>query len=242
MGLTAMIKSNFKIFVNFKTYPQGRGMEAVRLARICQKLGEEKKMTIIPVVQAVDIYRVRKETEVSPWVQHIDWQESGQHTGWINLEAVVEAGAVGTLLNHSEHRIPPGKIRQILKRVAVVAVAGNRFARQEGRTFQVMVCCRTLGQLERLVKLKPDFLAYEPPELIGGTVSVSREKPRAVEKAVRICRRYDMPLIVGAGIHSGKDVLLAKKMGAMGVLVSSAVVLSEDPEEKIKEMLTLLHC
>jgi len=28
----------------------------------------------------------------------------------------------------------------------------------------------------------------------------------------------------------------------MGVLVSSAVVLSEDPEEKIKEMLTLLHC
>ena len=110
-----MVKSSFKIFINFKTYPQGMGMEAVRLAKICQKLA------IVPIVQTVDIYRVRKEAEISPWVQHTDGQEPGKHTGWVNLEAVVEAGAVGTLLNHSEHRIPPGTIKQTLKRVRMVA-------------------------------------------------------------------------------------------------------------------------
>ena len=225
MGLKRMVKSSFKIFINFKTYPQGMGTEAVRLAKICQKLGEEKKIAIIPIVQTADIYQVRKEVEVSPWVQHIDWQEPGQHTGWINLEAVVEAGARGALLNHSEHRIPPGTVKQVIKRVE-----------KKKLPFSIMICCRTLGQLERLVKLKPDFLAYEPPELIGSKVSVSQEKPKAVEKAVRICRKYEIPLIVGAGIHNREDVLLAKKMGAMGVLVSSAVVLAKNPEKKLEEM------
>jgi len=212
-----MLKSRFKIFINFKTYPQGMGMEAVKLAKICRKIA------VIPVVQAVDIYQVKKEAEISPWVQHVDWQEPGQHTGWMNLEAMVEAGAVGTLLNHSEHRIPPGTVKQVIKRTL-------------SHHFQTMVCCRTLGQLERLVKLRPDFLAYEPPELIGGKISVSQEKPKAVEKAVTICRKYEIPLIVGAGIHNGEDVLLAKKIGAMGVLVSSAVVLAKDPEKKLKEL------
>ena len=214
-----MVKSSFKIFINFKTYSQGTGTAAVSLAKICQRLA------IIPIVQAVDIYQVKKEAEISPWVQHIDWQEPGQRTGWTNLEAVVGAGAVGTLLNHSEHRIPPGMIKQILKRVSMIEVV-----------FRVMVCCRTLGQLERLVKLRPDFLAYEPPELIGGEVSVSQEKPKAVEKAVKICRQYHVPLIVGAGIHNREDVLLAKKMGAVGALISSAVVLAKNPEKKLKEM------
>ena len=225
MGLKKMIKSSFKIFVNFKTYPQGLGEKAVKLAKICQKLEEEKKTAIIPVVQTVDVYQVRKEAAISPWVQHIDWQEPGQHTGWINLEAVVETGAKGTLLNHSEHRIPPGTVKQVIKRVE-----------KKKLPFFVMVCCRTLGQLERLVKLKPNFLAYEPPELIGGKVSVSQEKPKAVEKAVRICRKYKIPLIIGAGIHNGDDVLLAKKMGATGVLVSSAVILAKDPEKKLREL------
>ena len=221
MGLKKMVRSSFKIFINFKTYPQGTGREAVRLAKICQKL------TVIPVVQTVDIYQIRKEARISPWVQHIDWQEPGQHTGWVNLETVVEAGAKGTLLNHSEHRIPPGAVKQVIKRVE-----------KKKLSFSVMVCCRTLGQLERLVKLKPDFLAYEPPELIGGKVSVSQEKPKAVEKAVGICGKYEIPLIIGAGIHNGGDVLLAKKMGAMGVLVSSAVVLAKNPEKKLNEYLS----
>ena len=221
MGLKKMVKSSFKIFINFKTYPQGTGREAVRLAKICQKLA------VIPIVQIADIYQIRKEAKISPWVQHIDWQEPGQHTGWINLEAVVEAGARGTLLNHSEHRIPPGTVKQVIKRVE-----------KKKLPFSVMVCCRTLGQLERLVKLKPNFLAYEPPGLIGGKVSVSQKKPKVVGKAVRICRKYGIPLIVGAGIHSGEDVLLAKKMGAMGVLVSSAVVLAKNPEKKLNEYLS----
>ena len=225
MGLKKMVKSSFKIFINFKTYPQGMGMEAVKLAKICQELGKEKKIIIIPVVQTADIYQIRKEARISPWVQHIDWQEPGQHTGWINLEAVVKAGARGTLLNHSEHRIPPGTVKQVIKRVE-----------KKKLSFSVMVCCRTLGQLERLVKLKPDFLAYEPPELIGGKVSVSKERPKAVEKAVGICRKYEVPLIIGAGIHNGEDVLSAKKMGAMGVLISSAVVLAKDQEKKLREL------
>jgi len=215
----------FTFFVNFKTYPEATGEKAAALAKICFKVGRQTGQTIIPLVQAVDLYRVKKEAGDLFWTQHLDWFEAGAHTGWISPEAVLAAGASGTLLGHSEHQLPPGTIKRTIKRV-----------RELDKNFQVMVCARTLGQLEKRVFLKPDFLAYEPPELIGGEISVSQAQPGVIRKAKRICHQKGIPLVVGAGVNSAQDVLLAKKLGAAGVLVSSAVVLAKNPEEKLREM------
>ncbi len=221
----------FTFFVNFKTYRAGSGGKAVKLAKICQKVSRERAIPVVPIVQALDVYRVKKEVGITPWIQHLDWQEPGPHTGGINLEAAAEAGAAGALLNHSEHSMPPGMIKQILKRIDALA----------GKTFQAMICAKTLGQVERLVKMRPDYLAYEPAALIGGKISVSRARPKAIKKAVKICYRYRVPLIVGAGIHCHKDVVAAQKMGASGVLISSAIVLAKDPERKLEEMTRKVH-
>lgn len=218
----------FKVFINFKTYPQGTGERAVELARICEGFGGAE---IIPVVQAVDLYRIKQSVKIPVWVQCVDWQKQGQYTGQQNLEAVVEAGASGTLLNHSEHPIPPGTIKQTLNRIK------NYELRIKGeKRFEAVVCCKTLGQMERLVKLKPDYIAYEIEELIGGEVSVVDFDTRALEHAKEICK--DTPLIVGAGIHKAEDLKKAKELGCRGVLVSSAVVLAEDPKKKIEELVS----
>lgn len=217
-----------KVFINFKTYFQGTGRKAVVLAKICQEVSEEKKVEIIPVVQAVDLYRVAQSVNIPVWVQHIDWQLQGQYTGFTNLEAVIEAGASGTLLNHSEHQIPPGTIKQIISRI--------RNLKLEIRNFQVMVCCKTLGQMERLVKFKPDFIAYEISQLIGTKNSITQVAPKAIEHAVEICDQ--IPLIVGAGIHSKKDLEAAVRLGAKGVLISSAVVLADNQKEKLIDLLS----
>lgn len=214
------------IFVNFKTYKEGTGEEAVKLAKICQEVSEKSGVEIIPVVQVVDLYRISKEVKIPLWVQHVDWFPQGQFTGFINLEAVIEAGGFGTLLNHSEHQIPPGTINQAIKRIGTYNLElGN---------FRVMVCCRTLGQAEKLAKLGPDFLAYEPPELIGSQEkSVASEKPETIKKIVEMA---SVPVIVGAGVHSQEDVKTSLKMGAKGILVATDVVLAKEPKKELEDL------
>lgn len=215
------------IFVNFKTYPQGTGDEALKLAKICETVSLESKIEIIPVVQFVDLFRIAEAIKIPVWVQHLDFFPQGQHTGWENLEAVVEAGGKGTLLNHAEHQIPPGTVNQVIKRV-------KERESERARDFQTMVCCKTMGQAERLAKLKPDYLAYEPPELIGGDLSVSEAKPTVIERIVK--KLPDMKIMVGAGIKTGKDVKRSLELGAKGILVSSAVVLAKDQKEVLEDL------
>lgn len=231
---------DFKIFINFKTYPQGTGEEAIELAKVCEEVGKQKSVEIIPVVQAVDLSKIKAAVKIPVWVQKVDPQPQGQFTGFTNLEAVVEAGASGTLINHSEHQIPPGTVRQILARINKIRNPPSSRAQAEGkseiRNFSAMVCCKTLGQMEKLVKFKPDFIAYEIEELIGTTISICETVPRAISHAVEICGQ--VPLLVGAGVHSKKDLEVAKKLGAKGILISSAVVLAEKPKDKLIELLS----
>lgn len=226
-----------KVFLNFKTYPQGTGEKATELAKICEEVSKELRaskvskelgLEIIPIVQVVDVYRIKREVNIPIWVQHLDWQRQGQFTGWINLEAVIGAGANGTLLSHSEHQIPPGMVKQVIARV-------EKWKSGRVEEFETMVCCKTLGQMERLVKFKPDYIAYEITELIGTKNSITQIAPKTIEHAVKICGR--IPLVVGAGINVKKDLETAKKLGAKGVLISSAVVLSEKPKEKLIDLL-----
>lgn len=216
------------IFVNFKTYKEGTGERAVELAKICEEVSKKSRVKIIPVVQVADLYRVNQEVKIPIWVQHVDWHPQGQYTSWINLESVIEAGASGTLLNHSEHQIPPGTIKQVIKR------RDQQFSNLAIKQFSIMVCCRTLGQARRLAKLKPDFLAYEPPELIGGDLAVSQAEPQIIERIVKAIP--NIPIIVGAGIKSGKDVKRSLELGAKGVLVSSGIVLAKNPKKELEDL------
>ncbi len=211
------------IFVNFKTYQKAVGEKAVHLTKTGLEVSRKSGIPIIPVVQVIDLWRVAKEVKIPVWVQHIDWQPPGQYTGWLNLEAVIAAGAKGTILNHSEHKLPFGTIRQTIKRI-----------KKTNPQFQVLICCRSLGQAERLIKLKPDFLAYEPPELIGGEISVSESHPTAIAHFVEICG--ETPAIIGAGIKNKNDVKIGVKLGAKGILVSSHVVLTENPKKVLEDL------
>ncbi|HUV72158.1 MAG TPA: triose-phosphate isomerase [Clostridia bacterium] len=222
--------SNFRVFINFKTYPQATGKKAVGLAEVLEEVQQSapaKKAEIIPLVQTADLYPVAKKVKIPVWVQHLDPYPQGKFTGWVTLETVSQAGAKGALLNHSEHPLPPGTVKQSLSRI-----------KKSSAGFQVMVAAKTLGQLERLVKLKPDFLAYEMAELIGGETSITEANPKAIKKALKLAQ--EIPLIVGAGINQAQDLATAQKLGAKGVLIASAVTLASSPKKKLTELLSLL--
>ena len=203
------------IFVNFKSYKEATGENAVKLAIACETVSEQTKVQIIPVVQALDLWRIK---------QHIDEKELGAQTGYTTIEAAIQAEAAGTILNHSEHPVTHEKLQETVER-----------ARKLDASFQIMLLSPDTNVLMRNKSLNPDYLCYEPPELIGSkTESVATTKADVIAEGVQMAG--DIPLIVGAGIKSKEDVVASLRRDAKGVLVASGVVLTERPEEKLLEL------
>jgi len=209
------------LFVNFKTYEEATGSKAVELAKICEKMANQTGKKIILVVQAADIYRVSQAVKLDVFSQHADEADYGSNTGHIIIDALKQAGASGTILNHSENRILMAKIK---------AVVGKC----KKKKFKVLVCAQNAEEVGEIAELNPDYVAYEPPELIGGDISVSTAKPEVIEESLKAAGK--VPLIVGAGIKRMEDVRKSIEIGAKGVLVASGIVKAKDPEKALRDL------
>jgi triosephosphate isomerase (TIM) len=205
------------IVVNFKTYKQGK--EAIELAKEIEKVGKD----IIIGVEASDIYEIVKATKgkLKVYSQHVDYLEEGRATGFILPEAVKEDRAIGSFLNHSEHKLDFDVLKKTMKRCKEVGL-------------KTLVFASSIKEALEVEKLKPDYLVYEPPELVGGKISVSEAEPELIGE---IKKKLKMKFLVGAGIHNNKDVKTALRLGASGIAVSSAVVNDKNPRKMLREMI-----
>lgn len=158
--------------------------------------------------------------------QHADPYEAGPHTGYVVPEAIAAVGGRGSLLNHSEHPLLPRTIAATFRRLEALGLVA-------------ILCARDVARSGRLARLRPRYLAVEPPELIGGTRSVSTAKPSVVSGTVAAVRKVSprTHVLCGAGIHNRHDVRRAFELGAEGILVSSAVARADDPAQAIDELL-----
>lgn len=212
------------IFINLKTYKEGTGENALTLVKILEDVADETQIKIIPVVQASDLKEISQSTKLEVWVQKVDFYEFGAHTGAIIPEAVLEDGCVGTFLNHSESKISLTDLEKTVKRCAEVGL-------------KTLVFAANLEELNNVLSLKPTFVSFEPPELVGSkSTSVAREKPEIIADAVEASKKAGIPLIVGAGIKSSEDVKTSIKLGAAGVAVASDIVLASDPKKELFEL------
>lgn len=210
------------LFVNFKTYKEGTGEEAVRLAKICQAVEKKTSIKIILAVQIADIFRLTSQG-FEVWAQHVDDIDFGPNTGQILPQAVAAAGARGTLLNHSEYKLPVEVIKETIKHCQTL-------------NLETLVCSDNLEEAKDIIKSKPDFIAYEPPEFIGSrTDSVSSVKPEVIKDFTSQIK--NISVLVGAGIHSQNDVKIALKLGAKGILVATDVVLAQNPERELLDLI-----
>jgi triosephosphate isomerase len=215
------------IIVNFKAYESAVGENAVNLAKVCDNVAKETNSSVAIAVQAADMYRVSQAVSIPVLAQHIDDNSFGSHTGNVIAESVKANGASGTLLNHSERRL----------RLDILEASIQR-AKQIGL---VTVACANDPKVGGAIKaFDPDFIAVEPPELIGGDISVSSAQPEIVKDAVHsvcgenVCKK----VLVGAGVKTTEDVRKAVELGAAGVLVASGVTKAENPEQALKELIS----
>ncbi|RLI94801.1 MAG: triose-phosphate isomerase [Candidatus Altiarchaeales archaeon] len=215
------------IIINFKTYKEATGENALNLARICDDVATETNANIFIAPQFTDIFRIFSETNIPIFAQHVDNIEYGSNTGHILPESVKECGAIGSLVNHSERRLKLADIEAIIGKLNKLDMAS-------------IVCTNNINTTKAVAALNPDFVAIEPPELIGTGIPVSKAKPEIIEESVKAVEKInpELRVLCGAGITTGEDVKRAIELGTCGVLVASGVVRAKNPRSALLDLVS----
>ena len=219
--------SEHLVVVNFKTYESAHGVAAEELALIMEQIETDARM--IAVVSAFDLSAVVSAApNLEIWTQHLDPINFGSNTGWLHPETAIQRGAKGTLINNAEHKVSIEHIAMLLDNVP------------EG--FTICACAADIDEARALSALQPDYVAVEPPELIGGEISVTTADPEIVSGTARAIREIseDVGILCGAGVKNGQDVLKAIELGTSGVLLASGVTKVKDAAAALNDLVSEL--
>ena len=217
------------IVLNMKTYTESTGKNALDIAKMMDKVSIETGINMAVSVQSIDIKECSDNISIPVFAEHIDPIKPGSHTGWILPEAVKSVGAVGSLINHSEHRLNLADIDFCISRAKELDL-------------DQIVCSNNILTSKAIATLSPNFLAVEPPELIGGDISVTTANPDIVSGSVNAVKDIDddVKVLCGAGIKNGVDVARAIELGSVGVLLASGIIKSKNKEKIIRDLISEL--
>ncbi|MEK6888835.1 MAG: triose-phosphate isomerase [Nanoarchaeota archaeon] len=200
------------IVINFKNYVSGE--KAEKLAFEIKKYLSK----VILCIDSADLSRIK-----GSWAQHVDYIKTEKSTGMVSAEDVKNASAVGTLLNHSEHRIPFDLLKKTTEQ-----------CKKEG--LKIIVCVLSLREAKRAVGLKPWGIAFEDEKLIGSGKSITEYNSEDVKSFAKLLKRTKIKTLCGAGISNVEDVKKAYELGCKGVLISSAIANVKNPESFLVEL------
>ena len=214
------------IIVNLKTYEQGYGADGFELCKIMEEISIEHNVNLAAAVSAIDLVDYADNLKIPIFAQHIDGVSYGSNTGSILPEAVRYSGAVGTLVNHAECQMSWKEIEKTINRCKELDLT-------------TVLCTADIESSEKGSYLNPDMLAVEPPELIGGDISVSTAKPEIISDTVEVVKKIssNISVLCGAGVKNQEDVSKAISLGSEGILLASGVVKSSEPRKVLLDLI-----
>ena len=210
------------LIINFKNYDEVSGDRAVKLAKAAQAVAKKLKVEIVLAPPQPSLALVARNVKLPVICQHVDYEKAGSSTGYFLAEIAKSYGAVGSLINHSEHRIEMKQISGLVERLRSLRMTS-------------IVCAREPWEVMEISVFQPDFIAIEPPELIGSGRAVSKEHPEIITKSIEAGGSRSK-LICGAGITSRGDVAKAMELGSHGILVASGIIKARSWAGKIAEL------
>ncbi len=217
------------IVVNFKTYASAQGEAAVSLAKAMAEVDETTDATMVAVVSAFDLNAVKAAApNLEVWTQHLDPIGWGSNTGWLHPETAIGYGATGSIINHAEHKVDLGHVEKLLAQLP--------------DDFPVCACAADIEEAKALAAISPTFIAVEPPELIGGDISVTTADPGIVSGTAEAVKAANpnVRVLCGAGVKNGADVAKAIELGTEGVLLASGVTKANNPSAVLRDLVSQL--
>ena len=202
-----------EIFINFKHYENAVGYSVEKLLDDFGSVGNQN--TLYYCLSPFDLRLQQKFPDLKIFGQHVDSNGYGAYTGSVSIDSMKDMGIKGSLLNHSEKRLSQEIIEKTVKKA-------------KDLNFKIILCVESINEVKKYSVLEPEYIAYEPPELIGGNISVSSSKPDIIEKSAKICDGKTR-LLVGAGIKSREDIKISTNLGSAGVLIASGVIRNAKP-------------
>jgi triosephosphate isomerase len=210
------------LIINFKNYEEVSADRAIRLGETARKVAEKIQVEIILAPPHPVLALIAKEVEIPVICQHVDDEKIGPSTGFMVPEIAKSYGAIGSLINHSEHRMEMNSIASLVKRLRRLEMVS-------------IVCAQEPQEVDEISTFEPDFIAIEPPELIGSGKAVSKENPTVITKSIEGAGSRSR-IICGAGISDKEDVSKAMELGSQGILVASGVIKATSWDKKITEL------
>ena len=209
--------------INCKNYEEISGDKIKKFIKIAEQVSKKYKIKIA-ISPPQHLIGLVANSSIPILAQHIDDSKIGSTTGYIIPELLKKSKVKGSLINHSEHRISSKEIEKLvvkLKELKMISI----------------VCVKDVAEVKKYLKINPDFIAIEPPELIGSGKAISTEKPDLIQKAARIVNdsKNKTKLLCGAGIVSGEDVARSIELGSKGILVASGIVKAKNWNKIISE-------
>lgn len=202
--------------INCKNYEEIAGENIMKIIRIAEKVSKKYnvKIAIAPPQHLIGLVA---KSSIPILAQHVDDSKIGSTTGFVIPELLKKSKVKGSLINHSEHRISSDKIQKLVAKLKELKMTS-------------IVCVKDIAEVKKYAKLNPDYIAIEPPELIGSGKAVSKERPELITKAADVIKneKNKTKLLCGAGIVSGQDVAKAKELGSKGILVASGIIKAKD--------------
>jgi triosephosphate isomerase (TIM) len=217
------------ILINLKTYKEGMGSRAHMIANAAQIVANESGVEIAIAPSYIDLHPISHHFMIPVYAQHVDGSEPGAHTGQISADALKAAGAAGSLINHSECRLTLAEIDASVKAL-------------QAQKLVAVVCTNNESTSAAAAALGPEYVAIEPPELIGSGVSVAKANPEIIRRSVATVRGVNpnVKVLTGAGIQTGECVKIAVELGTDGVLLASSVVKSKEPGAVLRDLVSQL--
>ncbi len=166
-------------------------------------------------------------TEIGVFAQNCHWEAEGAFTGEVAAGMLLELGAYGTLVGHSERRQYFGETDEMVGRRAraaleaglhVIACVGETEAEREGGETEV-VLRRQLSVLEADDNL---VIAYEPVWAIGTGRSATPETAQLAHEIIRSA--IQAPVLYGGSVKPENAQTLLSQPAVDGALVGGAAL------------------
>jgi triosephosphate isomerase len=209
--------------INCKNYEEIAGDKIVKFVKTVEETSKKYKIKIA-IAPPQHLIGLVTSSSIPIFAQHVDNAKIGSTTGFIIPELLKKSKVSGSLINHSEHRISSKDIAHLVLKLRELKMIS-------------IVCVKDVAEVKKYVKLNPDYIAIEPPELIGSGKAISNERPELITKAADAIKteKNKTKLLCGAGIVSGNDVTRALELGSKGILVASGIIKAKNWSEIIDE-------
>jgi len=209
--------------INCKNYEEISGEKIVKFVKTAEKISKKYRVKIA-VAPPQHLMGVVSNSPITVLAQHVDDSKVGSTTGFVIPELLKRSKVNGALINHSEHRIDSKTISNLITKLDELGMIS-------------VLCVRDVAEVKRYSRLNPNYIAIEPPELIGSKKAISKERPELIKMAAAAVKnsKNRTKLLCGAGIMSGEDVSRAMELGSIGILVASGIVKAKNWNKAMTE-------